>query len=156
MSRSTFLHLRSLFVLILSGCHPIQAPQDSRPADRLTPIILFPGWGGTRLEVSVDNQTVAPECPTSGTFEYTFFPDHPSTEFTQMCQDKLLTLVYNFDPQQPAVAEGNPAWVVSEQPVCRWKCWIMARRRVPWVRAPVCLSGEGWRRAQRQHPGCWL
>ncbi len=54
-----------------------QAPQDSSPGHRLTPVVLFPGWGGTRLEVRVHNQTVAPECPRSGTFEYTFFPAAP-------------------------------------------------------------------------------
>jgi lysophospholipase-3 len=93
-----------------------QAPQDSGPGHRLTPVVLFPGWGGTRLEVRVHNQTVAPECPRSGTFEYTFLPAQPSTEFSQMCQDKLLTLVYDFDPQKPAGAKGKPAWRVSEQP----------------------------------------
>ncbi len=93
-----------------------QAPQDRGPGHRLTPVVLFPGWGGTRLEVRVHNQTVAPECPRSGTFEYTFFPAQPSTEFSQVCQDKLLTLVYDFDPQKSAGAKGKPAWQVSEQP----------------------------------------
>ena len=32
-----------------------QAPQDNRPTDYLTPVILFPGWGGTRLAVRVHN-----------------------------------------------------------------------------------------------------
>jgi lecithin-cholesterol acyltransferase len=93
-----------------------QAPQDSGPAHRLTPVVLFPGWGGTRLEVRVHNQTVAPECPRSGTFEYTFFPAHPSTEFSQICQDKLLTLVYNLDPQKPGKGKPESAPRVSEQP----------------------------------------
>jgi len=93
-----------------------QAPQDSGLTHSLTPVVLFPGWGGTRLEVRVLNQTVAPECPISGTFEYTFFPAQPSTEFSQMCQDKLLTLVYDFDPQKSTGTKGKPAWRISEQP----------------------------------------
>jgi hypothetical protein len=86
-----------VLTLLVFGSLPVaaQAPQDSRPTYRLPPVILFPGWGGTRLEVRVHNQTVAPECPRSGTFEYTVFPANPSTEFSQICQDKLLTLVYD-------------------------------------------------------------
>ena len=106
----------ALMLLIFSSLAvAAQAPQDRRPADRLTPVVLFPGWGATRLEVHVHNQTVAPECPKSGAFEYTIFPANPSTEFSQMCQDKLLTLVYDFDPQMPSGSNGNPPWRISEQ-----------------------------------------
>ena len=62
----------------------------------------------------VHNQTVAPDCPASGTFEYTILRARPSTEFSQVCQDKLLTLVYDFGPQKPRrPAEAAPR--VSEQ-----------------------------------------
>jgi lecithin-cholesterol acyltransferase len=65
-------------------------------ADPLTPVVVFPGWYTSKLEVTVQDQSVAPECPTSGTFEVWLRNDSPSTEFSQVCQDKLLTLV--FDP----------------------------------------------------------
>jgi lecithin-cholesterol acyltransferase len=74
-----------------------QVPQGNPSTPRLTPVVLFPGWGGTRLEVRVRNQSVAPECPQSATFEYTLFA--PPSEFSQVCQDKLLTLVYDLEPQ---------------------------------------------------------
>jgi lecithin-cholesterol acyltransferase len=93
-----------------------QVPQDSSPAHRLTPVVLFPGWGGTRLEVRVHNQSDISDCPRSGTFEYTLFLAQPSTEFSQVCQDKLLTLVYNFDPQKPLKGKLESAPRVSEQP----------------------------------------
>ncbi len=96
----------TLLALVLMTGSPVsaQVPQDKH----LTPVILFPGWGGTRLEVRVHNQTVAPECPRSGTFEYYLFAPS-STEFSQVCQDKLLTLVYQFDTRKlgsaPRVSE---------------------------------------------------
>ena len=57
-----------------------------------TPVVLFPAFHFTKLEVVVHGQVVAPECPRSGTFEDWFLNDQPSTTFSQVCQDKLLTL----------------------------------------------------------------
>ena len=82
-----------------------QAPQDNRPTDYLTPVILFPGWGGTRLAVRVHNQTVAPECPSSGTFEYTYL-GYPGAEFSQVCRDKLLTLVVHLQSMGTTVSSA--------------------------------------------------
>lgn len=105
-----------LIILIFSSLPAAaQSPQDSPRDDRLAPVVLFPGWGGSRLDVRVHNQTVAPECPTSGAFEYTFFPPEPDPGFTQMCQDKLLTLAYDFKPHKPTWARGSPPWRVHEQ-----------------------------------------
>jgi lysophospholipase-3 len=70
-------------------------------ADALTPVVVFPGAYATRLEVQVQNQSVAPECPPSGTFEVWFGNDSPSIEFSQVCQDKLLTLVLDPDESKP-------------------------------------------------------
>ena len=70
-------------------------------ADPLTPVVVFPGFYISKLEVKVQNQSVAPECPTSGTFEVWFRNDSPSIEFSQVCQDKLLTLVVDPDDSQP-------------------------------------------------------
>jgi len=57
-----------------------------------TPVVVFPAFHFTKLEVTVRNQVVAPECPSSGTFEDWFLNDEPSTTFSQVCQDKLMTL----------------------------------------------------------------
>jgi lecithin-cholesterol acyltransferase len=90
-----------------------QAPQERRPEQRLTPVVFFPGWSATRLEVRVHNEAIAPECPASGTFEYTYLA--PGSDFSQTCQDKLLTLAYKFGPGEPAGVRGKPPWTISEQ-----------------------------------------
>ena len=66
-----------------------------------TPVVLFPAFHFTKLEVTVRNQAAAPGCPRSGTFEDWFLNDHPSTTFSQVCQDKLLTLRYDPNPNKP-------------------------------------------------------
>jgi lecithin-cholesterol acyltransferase len=69
----------------------------SRPTNRQgarTPIVLFPAYHFTRLLVGVHNQRVDPACPRSGSFE-DFFPNPaPSTTFSQVCRDELMTLSY--------------------------------------------------------------
>jgi len=69
-------------------------------AQAKTPVVLFPGWPGTKLLVTVQHQSVAPGCPESGTFEYMFFIGS-QTGFSHVCQDKLMTLVYNRWPSLP-------------------------------------------------------
>jgi lecithin-cholesterol acyltransferase len=69
----------------------------SAVAQTKTPVVLFPGWHGTKIQATVQNQTVAPECPASGTFEM----EGPSVDFSQVCRDKLMTLVYNRQPFLP-------------------------------------------------------
>ncbi|AWS46095.1 hypothetical protein [Streptosporangium sp. 'caverna'] len=66
-----------------------------------TPVVLFPAFYLTRLAVTVDGQTAAPGCPRSGGFEEWFRNDHPSTVFSQVCQDRLLTLRYRGSPATP-------------------------------------------------------
>ena len=65
-----------------------------------TPIVLFPAWHFTRLEVTVHNQRVDPSCPRSGTFEDLVFFD-PGPPFSQVCRDELLTLRYDPNPHKP-------------------------------------------------------
>jgi lecithin-cholesterol acyltransferase len=62
---------------------------------------FFPAYYTTRLDVRVHNQAVATECPVSGRFEVVIFADNPYAVFNQVCQDKLLTLVYDPDPRKP-------------------------------------------------------
>jgi len=66
-----------------------------------TPVVLFPAFHLTKLLVTVRNQSVAPECPRSGTFEDWFLNDHPSTTFDQVCRDELMTLRYDDNPSKP-------------------------------------------------------
>ena len=67
------------------------------PETRLapTPIVLFPAFHFTKLLVTVNNQTVDPACPRSGSFEDWFLIDTPSTTFSQVCRDELMTLRYD-------------------------------------------------------------
>jgi lecithin-cholesterol acyltransferase len=59
-----------------------------------TPIVLFPAYHFARVLVTVHDQRVDPACPRSGSFE-DFFPNPgPSTTFSQVCRDELLTLSY--------------------------------------------------------------
>jgi lecithin-cholesterol acyltransferase len=69
-------------------------------AEGLTPIVLFPAFHFTRLQVDVHGQTVDAACPTNGSFEDWFLVDVPST-FSQVCQDELLTLRYDNNPHKP-------------------------------------------------------
>ena len=59
-----------------------------------TPVVVFPAYHFTKLEVRIHNQTVALECPRSGTFEDWFLNDTTSA-FSQVCQDKLMTLRFD-------------------------------------------------------------
>ncbi|WIX82634.1 hypothetical protein QRX50_18580 [Amycolatopsis carbonis] len=45
--------------------------------------------------------TTAAACLRSGSFTDWFHNDHPSTTFSQVCQDELLTLRYDSDPFAP-------------------------------------------------------
>ncbi|MBK5334053.1 MAG: hypothetical protein JJD93_18900, partial [Ilumatobacteraceae bacterium] len=78
--------------------HAVSAHHNS--PDGLTPIVLFPAWHFTRLEVTVHNQHVDPNCPSTGTFEDLAFFD-PGPTFSQVCRDELLTLRYDADSHKP-------------------------------------------------------
>jgi lysophospholipase-3 len=65
-----------------------------------TPVVMFPAYFFTTLKVTVHNQTVAPECPRSGSFRVFFLNDEP-TAFSTVCQMKLLTLRYSASRGKP-------------------------------------------------------
>jgi lecithin-cholesterol acyltransferase len=67
----------------------------------LTPVVLFPAFHFTKLEVTVHNQTAAPGCPRSGSFQDWYQNPHPSNGFSQLCRDELLTLRYHANPSVP-------------------------------------------------------
>src|SRR6266568_895180 len=87
-------------VTIVSLLLPFTASASASPSGRtgLPPVVLFPAFHFTKLMVTVRNQMVAPDCPRSGTFEDWFSNDHPSTTFSQVCRDELLTLRYDSNP----------------------------------------------------------
>ncbi|MDQ6670760.1 MAG: hypothetical protein M3069_08400 [Chloroflexota bacterium] len=97
---------RLLVVVFLALVVVPSAASAARPS--VTPIVLFPAYHLTRLRIDVRNQTVAPECPRSGSFEYWFMnPQHSA--FPQMCQDQLLTLRYAADSDRPMAERfSNP------------------------------------------------
>jgi lecithin-cholesterol acyltransferase len=78
-----------------------------------TPVVLFPAYHLTKLRVTVHDQTTAPECPRSGSFEYWFQNDHPSAAFPQTCQDQLLTLRYDPNHAKPMAARFSEQRGVS-------------------------------------------
>ena len=65
-----------------------------------TPVVMFPAYFFTTLKVTVHHQTVAPECPSSGSFRVFFLNDEPSA-FSLVCQQKLLTMRYRANPAKP-------------------------------------------------------
>jgi lysophospholipase-3 len=92
--------LAAALVLVL-GVSSAAAAAPTRGSGELTPIVLFPAFHFTKLEVTVRNQTTDPSCPRSGTFEDWFLNDQPSTTFSQVCRDELLTLRYDDNPAKP-------------------------------------------------------
>jgi lecithin-cholesterol acyltransferase len=74
------------------------APAQSRG---LTPVVLFPAFHFTKLEVVVRDQTAAPGCPRSGSFQDWYQNPRPSTAFSQVCRDELMTLRYDRNPRLP-------------------------------------------------------
>jgi lecithin-cholesterol acyltransferase len=76
------------------------APGTSLAAER-TPVVLFPAFHFTKLLVTVHDQDAAPGCPRSGSFQDWFLNNHPSTRFSQVCEDKLLTLRYDRHSLKP-------------------------------------------------------
>jgi lecithin-cholesterol acyltransferase len=87
-------------LIVLPGCQAGGSVSTAGGGAR-TPVVLFPAFHLTKLQITVHDQVVAPECPRSGGFEDWFRNDHPSTTFSQICQDKLLTLRYNAAPSTP-------------------------------------------------------
>jgi lecithin-cholesterol acyltransferase len=80
----------------LAGLVPSAGASASKPRQEggLTPIVLFPAYHFTRLVVTVHDQRIDPACSRSGSFE-DFFPNpSPSTTFSQVCRDELMTVSY--------------------------------------------------------------
>jgi lysophospholipase-3 len=92
----TVVALAALTGLVASSSSA--APARSRS---LTPVVLFPAFHFTKLEVVVRDQTGAAGCPRSGSFQDWYQNPHPSTVFSQVCRDELMTLRYDPNPRLP-------------------------------------------------------
>ncbi|MFC0111174.1 lipase/acyltransferase domain-containing protein [Kibdelosporangium aridum] len=91
--------LRNLLIIAAVVTTTAAPSAVAAPACR-APVVLFTGYHGTKLKFTVHNQTTAPECPSSGSFEDWYQNDQP-TVYSQVCQDKLRTLRYNPNPFVP-------------------------------------------------------
>lgn len=88
---------RIVFVLLFTLLCSAGAALAQTPAR--TPVVVFPAFHFTKLLVTVENQSVFPDCPASGTFEDWFLNDAPSV-YSQVCRDQLMTLVYDANPNK--------------------------------------------------------
>ena len=86
--------------LLLAAALPVSVAARQTSSSGLTPIVLFPAWHFTRLQVTVNHQRTDPDCPSSGTFEDLVFFD-PGPAFSQVCRDELLTLRYDAKAHKP-------------------------------------------------------
>ena len=91
--------MRSLLVASLAAWMLVAMMPGAALADTRTPVVVFPAFHFTKLKVKVQHQSVFSECPANGTFEDWF--DNPGQEFSQVCQDKLLSLVVDPDSSKP-------------------------------------------------------
>ena len=100
-TRRTRLVGLGLVTALLLGVLPGTAAAKGHTEPGLTPIVLFPAYHFTKLQVSVDGQTVDPSCPGNGAFEDWFPNDQPSQTFSQVCRDELMTLRYKAKAHGP-------------------------------------------------------
>jgi len=98
-SRARLAGMALLAIALLAALPATAAAARTRLAP--TPIVLFPAFHFTKLLVTVHNQTVDPTCPSSGSFEDWFLIDKPSTTFSQVCRDELMTLRYDARSRRP-------------------------------------------------------
>lgn len=81
-----------------------QAPESTlairAPVPR-TPIVFFPGYGTSRLLVTVDGQTQVEGCPRQGSFEDPPVVQPGGVRFSPVCRDRLLTLRYDSSATRP-------------------------------------------------------
>jgi lecithin-cholesterol acyltransferase len=89
-----------LVVASLLLAAPAGGTHDGPKGRTRTPVVMFPAYFFTTLRITVHHQTVAPECPRSGSFRVFFLNDEP-TAFSKVCQMKLLTLRYDAKPGKP-------------------------------------------------------
>jgi lecithin-cholesterol acyltransferase len=87
-------------VLVAAALFVVAPASEASPRSARPPVVMFPAYFFTTLKFTVHNQTVAPECPGSGSFRVFFQNDEPSA-FSKVCQQKLLTLRFDANPAKP-------------------------------------------------------
>lgn len=65
-----------------------------------TPVVVFPAFHFTKLQVNVVRQSSQSGCPTTGYFE-NWYQNDTTSSFSQICQDKLMTFRYDPNPLKP-------------------------------------------------------
>jgi lecithin-cholesterol acyltransferase len=102
-SRTPVIATLLIAVAVLTACLASSAASsgDTTRPKTLTPVVLFPAFHFTKLQVIVRNQTAAPGCPRSGSFQDWYQNPHPANGFSQVCRDELLTLRYDPNPGLP-------------------------------------------------------
>ncbi|HET7421246.1 MAG TPA: hypothetical protein VFL27_12785 [Candidatus Dormibacteraeota bacterium] len=89
----------AIAIAALGAAPPVAAAPHGQQG--LTPIVLFPAFHFTRLLVTVHDQHVDAGCPANGSFTDSFLNATPSTSFSQVCEDELMTLRVNPDASVP-------------------------------------------------------
>jgi lecithin-cholesterol acyltransferase len=93
--------LGALTGVLVAAALFVEAPaSEASPRSAHTPVVMFPAYFFTTLRFTVHGQTVAPECPSSGSFRV-FFLNDESSVFSKVCQQKLLTLRYDANSAKP-------------------------------------------------------
>jgi len=100
-SRRGYAARAVLVVLLMSLVFPLSVSASSAHKTGRTPVVLFPAFHFTKLLITAHSQTVAPDCPASGSFEDWFQNTSPSTTFSQVCEDRLMTLRYDASHKKP-------------------------------------------------------
>jgi lecithin-cholesterol acyltransferase len=103
MKRAGWSAVMAMISMVALATALVASTSSAAPArpKALTPVVLFPAFHFTKLEVTVTDQTAAPGCPRSGTFQDWYQNPHPSKRFSQVCQDELMTLRYDPDSHLP-------------------------------------------------------
>jgi lecithin-cholesterol acyltransferase len=113
-------HVRLLFLPVLIVAAVLAGPAPAGAADRssddsgkaVNPVVLFPAYTYTRLQVTVAGQRTDPACPATGHFEI-LAGDDDTSAFSSICKDELITLRYRQHSKLPFAQR------FSEQPGVR-------------------------------------
>jgi lecithin-cholesterol acyltransferase len=65
------------------------------PAEAKPPVVFFPGYGLSVMQVTVEGQTAYPSCPASGNYSLHYQAASSQNGFDITCMTQLLTLSYN-------------------------------------------------------------
>ncbi|GAB3670965.1 hypothetical protein GCM10027589_39700 [Actinocorallia lasiicapitis] len=92
----------STALLCVAASLAATGPADALPGVTKNPIVLFPAYNFTKTKTTLTGQTIDLSCPTTGSFD-NYFPNPTPANggYTQVCQDRLLTLSYSAKGGKP-------------------------------------------------------